>query len=280
MNDNTTDGGDNSLMTNEHVIELFALMKENGKDISGLTALINHVSGMENFAKQAENQIADMKSQLETMKEVQDHPIKTALQNTIKTLETKVAEIKTQIAELKTNIVNGCKNAVSEFKEHGVAALDKIASFFKIKNGLQAIKLNTAVSADNCDKAAAKIESFSNEFHKSARGFKNMARIMVGKKPIDAVKEAGKLSKAVSAPYKAEKACLLGIQKQVDKMITTLENLEQKTEVSRNRKAEKSKKPSLLAALESNEKKSKEQFAQKSEPGKETPKKTKNEAEV
>ena len=39
-------------------------------------------------------------------------------------------------------------------------------------------------------------------------------------------------------------------------------------------------KPSLLAALEANEKKSKEQFSQKSEPGKDTPIKNKNESEV
>jgi hypothetical protein len=39
------------LMDNEHVRELFGILQENGKDTSGLTAIINHVSGMEDFVK-------------------------------------------------------------------------------------------------------------------------------------------------------------------------------------------------------------------------------------
>ena len=206
-----------SLMDNKHVQGLFQILQENGKDASGLTALINHVSGMEDFVKQAENKIAEMKSQLDSMKEMQNHPIKNVLQKAIAALEAKVTEIKQNIAELKTNIVEGCRNAVAAFKEKGAAVLDKLASFFKVKSCLQAIKNSTVKSAENCDKAVNKIQIFSKEYHEAGKHLKNMARVMVGKKPVDAVKESGKLAKVVSAPYKAEKACLVGIRKQVDK---------------------------------------------------------------
>ena len=245
----TADNG-GSLMENEHVKELFGILQENGKDTSGLAALINHVAGMEDFCVQAENKIASMKTQLDEMKEVQDHPIKTALQKAIVSLETKVAEIKAQIVELKTNIVEGCKNAVAAFKEKGAAALDKLASFFGIKSGLQAIKNSTVKAADGCDKACAKIETFSKQYHTAGRALKNMARMVVGKEPIDAVKESGKLAKAVSAPYRAEKACLLGIRKQCDKMIAALNNLEKSAEASRGEQGAKSKKPTMLERLE------------------------------
>jgi uncharacterized coiled-coil protein SlyX len=166
MSENTSSGGKENLIENEHVKELFSILRENGKDASGLAALISHVSGMEEFVKQAENKIADMKSQLDGMKEIQDHPVKNTLKKAIAALETKVAEIKAQIAELKTNIVEGCKNAAKAFKEKGAAVLDKLASFFKVKSGLQAIKNNAVRNANDCDKTLANIETFSKEYHK------------------------------------------------------------------------------------------------------------------
>ena len=260
---------------------MLSILQENGKDTSGLTALINLCIGMEKFAKQAENKIADMESQLENMKEAQDHPIRAALQNTIKELKIKVAELRENIAELKSNIIEGCKNGIAAFKERGAAALDKLASLFKIKSGVEAIKNNAEIIADNCDKSCAKIEEFSKNYHTAGRALKNMARMIVGRKPIDAVKESGKLAKAVSAPYKAEKAIQNSICKQCDKIIAALNNLEKTAEVSRDkRSAAKSEKPSLLATLEANEQKSKQQFAQKSEPGRDSPIKNKHEAEV
>jgi hypothetical protein len=241
MNENTTTSGGGtlavSLMENEHVKELLGILKDNSRDASGLTALINHVGEMENFVKLAESRIADMKAQLDTMKEVQDHPIKSMLQSTIKALEAKVAEIKVHIAELKTNIVEGCKNAVAAFKEKGAAILDKLASFFNIKGELQTMSkgINAAIKLD--DKAMAKIEAFSKEYHTTGRHLKNMGRVLIGKQPIDAVKESGKLAKVVSAPYKAHKAIELKILAVVNRMIGRLERFEEKTAAKREERA-------------------------------------------
>jgi cytochrome c556 len=200
-----------------------------------------------------------MKIALDTMKEMQDHPIKAKLQKAIAALETKVAEIKERIAELKTNIVEGCKNCVQAFKEKGAAVLDKLASFFHIKSGLQAIKNNTVQVADNCDKAIANIETFSKQYHTAGRAFKNMARMAVGKKPIDAVKESGKLAKVICVPYKAEKAIQVGIRKQVNKIIAALDKLEQSAEAKRSEKAvDKPKKPTLMERLDARKKEIKE----------------------
>ena len=257
MNENINTTGNGSLINNEHVKELFGILNENKKDTTGLAALINHIKDMEDFVKNAEHKIADMKNQLDTMKEVQNHPIKTALQNTIKALETKITEIKAHLSELKTNIVEGCKNAVNAFKEKGAAVLDKLASFFKIKNGLQAIKNNAVKSIDNCDKSTAKIEAFAKEYHTAGRHIKNMARVITGKKPIDTVKESGKLAKVVIMPYKAHKAALNGLKKIVDKAIIKLEQFEQKTEAKCEEKAA-AKKPTLMERLESKKKEIKE----------------------
>ena len=259
MSNTTTNGSAGAatapLAENEHVKELLGILKENGKDTAGLTALLTHVDEMENFVMMAESRIADMKSQLDTIKEVQDHPIKNALQKTIKTLETKVAEIKEQIVQLRLDIAGGCIAAINAFQEKGATALDRLASFFNIKGSLQSITKNIDDNIKLDDKAVVKIEVFSKEYHTTGRHLKNMGRVLTGKPPIDAVKEAGILAKVVCAPYKADRAILLKMKNVVAKMVVRLEQLEQKTAAKREERAAAQaanppeKKPSLAAKL-------------------------------
>jgi Asp-tRNA(Asn)/Glu-tRNA(Gln) amidotransferase A subunit family amidase len=243
------DENNTPLSENRYVQELFAILQNNDRDTTGLSALLGHVSEMENFVKRAENKIADMKSQLAEMKEVQNHPVKTALQNAIKTLEHKVAEVKERLNELKHNIADGCKAAVRAFKEKGISALDKLASFFYIKSGLQDWnkRIDSAIKTD--DKAVAKIESFASEYHSAGRALKNMGRVFMGKEPIDAKKEAGKLSKALAAPYKTQKSALLGLKKAISKAIDKLDALETTAADSRANRVREPKEPSLLQEL-------------------------------
>jgi|GEM_PF-186104 len=246
MNKNTT-----PIAENMYVKELFSVLSDNNRDTSGLSALIGHVTDMEDFVKRAEDTISVMKSQLSELKEVQDHPVKAALQNAVKTLETKVAEVKANLTELKNGIAEGCKNAVAAFKEKGISALDKLASFFHVKDNLEGWKKNNqlVIQADN--KAIAQINAFATEYHSAGRAIKNMARVAIGKAPIDAKKEAGKLAKALSAPYRAQTAALKGLQKSLDKAMDKLDGLEAKAAANReNHNIEK--RPSILGALAAN----------------------------
>jgi predicted translin family RNA/ssDNA-binding protein len=170
------------LAENQYVKELFSILQENGRDSSGLAALLGHVSEMESFVKRAEDKIADMKSQLAEMKEVQNHPVKTALQNAIKTLEQKVAEVKERIVELKYNIVEGCKSAVEAFKEKGAAVLNNLAKFFHVKGALKAIDRSADASVKQCDKAIANINGFAENYHAAGRAVKNMGLILQEKR--------------------------------------------------------------------------------------------------
>lgn len=239
----------NTLADNEYVKELFAIMQKNGKDTAGLATLLNHVSEIENFMIRAEDKITDMKLQLAEIKEIQNRPIKATLQNTIKTLEVKVAEGRERLAELKANIIEGCKNAVAAFKEKGAAVLNNLAAFFDIKNHLQDWKKNIDVAIKADDKAIAKIKAFSIEYHSAGRAIKNMARVAIGKEPLDIKKESGKLAKALAAPYKAHKSALISLGKSMNKAIAKLEQLESMTAVKQSERTI-DKKPSLLGRLE------------------------------
>lgn len=240
-----------ALADNEYVKELFGILHDNGRDTAGLAAILGHVQGMEDFVKQAEDKMADMKLQLETMKEIQSHPVKTALKNAIKALEGTVAQVKAQISDLKADIIEGCKNAVFAFKENGIAALSNITSFFRINDGLKSIKNDLIASINRCDKAVAKIDAFASEYHSAGLAIKNMARVAIGKPPLDAKKEAGKLSRAVAAPYKAHKSVLMGLRKSIDKTISALGKLEQHENARQTVRAAQ-KKPSLMEKLDAN----------------------------
>jgi hypothetical protein len=244
----------NNLMNNEYVKETLKILQENGKDISGLAAIINQLKEMENFVSSAERQIYDMKTQLDEMREAQNHPIRTALQNTIKSLEKMVAEIKNKISEIKTNIVEGCKNVISAFKETGASILDKLASFFRVKSSLQAIKNNTIKITDNCDRALARIDTFSKEYHQTGLHLKNMVRVVTGKEPLYKAKESGKLAKAVGAPYRAQKSCMKSIRNQCNKMIAALDKLEQAVNAKNAERISVAKKPTLMERLEAKKK--------------------------
>ncbi|GHV47168.1 hypothetical protein FACS189499_04220 [Clostridia bacterium] len=244
------------LAENPYVQELFTIMRENGKDTKGLAALIGHVSEMEGFVKRAEDKISDMKSQLSEMKEVQNHPVKTSLQNTIKLLEMKVATLKIQLAKLKQNIIEGCKKAVTAFKDKGITALNSLARFFHIRDGLSDWKkdIDFAIQAD-C-KAIAKIEAFSSEYHSAGRALKNMVRIAVGKEPLDAKKEAGKLAKTIAAPYMAQKSVLTGLKKSINKAISVIDKMEQTESVKQAERVAGKKKPRLMKRIEANKERS------------------------
>jgi hypothetical protein len=70
-----------------------------------------------------------------------------------------------------------------------------------------------------------------NELRK--RHLKNLPRILIGKEPIDTAKGPGMLAKSIAAPYKAEKAIMLGISRLADAMGKRLEQLE--TTAAKNR---------------------------------------------
>jgi hypothetical protein len=224
------------LMENQYVQALFTILHDNGKDTKGLSALIGHVGEMESFVTRAEQQIAAMKSQLAEMKEVQNHPIKTALTNAIKALETKVAEVKERIGELKTAIIDGCRSAVDAFKEKGAAALNNIAKFFRIKGVLKAVEKGADSDIATCDRAVANINKFAENYHEAGRGIKNMGLIIVGREPVDQKKENGRLAAAMALPYKAEKAAMNGIKKAVVAIEKGLAQLDASVEAQRARR--------------------------------------------
>ena len=249
-----------SLADSPPIQELMGILKENNKDTAGLTALLSYVKQMEDFVKSAEGRITDMQSQLTDMKEIQKHPIKTALTNTTESLDAGVAGIRAQLNRIKESIVEACKNAITTFKKVGITALDKLASFFNIKQGLEAIQKSTESGMNRCDKAVARVETFSKEYHATGKHLKNLLRMIVGKDPIDTEKGMGKPAKHLCATYKAEKNCLGRISDMAEKAIVGLNELGKNANEIRQER----KKPAIDEHIASFEKKAEKINAEKS----------------
>lgn len=228
------------IMENEHIKELLAILKENNTpSTKDFLSVLAQVGAMEKQLDAAVNDIAAMRRELAEAQN-QNHPVKTAMQKTVITMQGQVLDLRDKLAELKRNVIDGCKNAVAAFKENGIAALDNIARFFKIKPILENMRNNLTENIRFDNKAIAKIEAISAEYHEAGRHVKNMGRAMFGKEAIQESKPSGKLAKAMAAPFRAERSHFVAMKKSVEKAIGTIVRLEERAE----------KKPSIKEAIQ------------------------------
>ena len=215
---------------NEYVKELLSLLKENqspaGKE---LLEAISHVSEMEKQLASAVDELKAMRQELQGLQE-QNHPLKAALQKSVRALEANVAVLRERLAELKGAVIDGCKNTLATVKERGISTLDNAARFFHIKPGLAALRntINEGIKTD--EQTISRIEAVSTEYHEAGRHLKNIGRALMGKEAVQEAKAPGKLAKTVQAPYRAERACFLAARNSLDKAVASLERLERAAE--------------------------------------------------
>lgn len=243
------------LMDNEHVKALFGILQDNRQNADDLLAVMQHMALMEQQLNAAVGELAAMRREVNDM----HHPVKTAVQKAIHSLSGKIDDAKEKLATLRESVVEGCKNAVAAFKEKGTAALDGLASFFHIRQGLESIDKAMDRSIRLDQQSIDKIAAVSAEYHEIGKHVKNLGRAIRGKEIVEDAKPMGNIAKAAQAPAKLDKAMSSGIQKAARSALAGLERLEQKAERQREAKAaDGEKKPSVLGNLQA----MKEQAAQ------------------
>lgn len=228
------------IIENDHVKELLAILRENNSpSTNDFLAVLNQVGAMERQLDAAVKELAAMRQELKTAQE-QNHPVKTALQKAVIVMQEQVLDLRERLAELKQAVIDGCKNAVAAFKETGISALDNVTQFFKVRPILEAMRDTLAKNIQYDDKAIAKIEAISTEYHQAGRHLKNMGRAMLGMEAVQEAKQPGKLAAVISAPFRAERSHFASMKSHVEKSLNTLARLEEQA-------AEK--KPSIREAL-------------------------------
>lgn len=218
------------LTENEHVKELLAIMEQNRVDSNDLRKLLGYVGAMERQLDAAVGELTAMRRELNDMREEKDHPARTALRNTARSLEGTVNETRERLGAIKDSIIEGCQNTVAAFKEKGISALNHIAGFLGIKDTLQNMRESLNHSIGENEKAIEKIEAVSAEYHRAGSHVRNMGRAMLGRETAEDIKPAGKLAKLLEAPFRSELARLKKAGKNLDAAIGKLGNLERAAE--------------------------------------------------
>jgi len=201
----------NAPLTNHpQVQELQRILLESGRDTSALDTVLNQVRDMESFIRQTEASIIDMKAQLETMREIQNHPVKTALQNTVRALETQVVVLCEQLNELRQSIAHGCRDALDAVRDKGLSVLDNLASFFRINPALEAMQRGIQSMMSGCENSIERIVAFDKELQRANTHLDNAGRALVGRQIRETEPQAGGATAVLSAPYRV---CLLALAK-------------------------------------------------------------------
>lgn len=220
------------IMENEHVKELLAILRDNNSpSTQDFLAVLHQVSAMEKQLDAAVRELSAMRRELKEAQE-QNHPVKTALQKAVIAMQGQVLDLRDKLAALKQNVIDGCKNAVAAFKENGIAALDNVARFFKVSPLLENMRDSLEKYIRHDDKAIAKIEAISTEYHNAGRHVKNIGRAMLGKEAVQEAKAPGKLAAAISFPYRQERKTFFSMKKSVEAAIGNLARLEERAKPS------------------------------------------------
>lgn len=216
------------LKENQYVKELLAVLKENPSPSSKeFMEMVSHVSELENRLADAVEELKVMRQELQR---VQSRTLKAVLQRGCKTMESNISSMRQHLTELKAHIVKGCQNALTAIKEQGISALDGIGRFFHIEPMLNKIGkiADRSVQADT--KAIEKIHSLSSEYHEAGRHLKNIGRTFLGKEVLNDAKSPGKFAAVLTAPYKANKSCMLAVKQNVEKALENLSQLHERVQ--------------------------------------------------
>jgi len=160
----------------------------------------------------------------------QNHPAKATLQSAVKAVESNIAVLRERLDAIRQNVIDGCRNAVSAFKEKGIVALDDIARFFKIRPILESMRDNLTKTIQTEDKAIAAIETVSAEYHQAGRHVRNIFRAVTGKEAVQDVKAAGKLAQALRTPVQSIRSAHAAMKNTVEATIGKLTRLEKTAE--------------------------------------------------
>ena len=163
---------------NEQVKELLALLKDNNTPgYEEFAKLIEHVTGMEQRLSEATE---ELKAVRQEMQGLQNHSLKDALQKSCKAMETNISVMRHRLSELKGQIINGCRNILADFRERGAVALNGITQFLHVRPALESIQNAAEKSMQASNRAVARIDAFSTEYHEMGRHLKNMGRTIQG----------------------------------------------------------------------------------------------------
>ena len=130
-----------------------------------LMETVNHVQDMEHTVAKMEDQIKDMNRELSEVKKQNEHLVKKAdetvrdrLAERVAEAEKKVAYVKMKLSGFKEKIREKCRQVVSGVKAQGKRALNGMAGFLHLREGVERLKDVTEKMAGSLDALSESVE--------------------------------------------------------------------------------------------------------------------------
>lgn len=207
------------------VQELLKVMAaNNAPGQEDLLAVFQQIAGLEKQLNAAVEELAAMRRELAQARE---SPVKRTLQAIVGKLEKSVAVLREHLEGLKHSVVEGCKKALSSFRERGVSALAHTAQFFHVRPALETVERELGKAVAYNERALSVIDTASREYHEAGRHLKNILRAVRGQEPALEAKGPGLLARGLSAPFKQEYRLFSAMKARAGGAIGRLEHLEQ-----------------------------------------------------
>lgn len=214
------------LAGNRDVAELLSILREQSSpSLADFQKLLEQVGTMEQQLEAAVRELAAMRRDLAEME--RRHPAVNAMRKAVMAVQAQVLELREKLSALKQAITDGCKNAVTAFREKGAAALDTVTRFFRVRPMLEGVQMQADHAAQAAGRAVEWIEAASQKYHEAGRHLKNAGRALTGKEAIQKVKPPGKAAKTAAAPFRAVRTCFRSLEKSAASAASRLGRLEQ-----------------------------------------------------
>ena len=178
--------------------------------------------------------------------------VKKIMEGVATNLENKVDWARNMLAGLRERITDCARNAVENFKEAGVSALDKAVSAMGVKNVLESLQEHISGMISDTKQNIEKVENIGHELRSVGGHLKNVGRAVIGKEAlaVDGGQE-GRFQSVVLAPMRATQSLLTNMNNATLAAIGGVEHLEQTAESTRTARAERQteEKPSIRKTL-------------------------------
>ena len=196
------------LAGNRNVAELLSILREHSSpSLADFQELLDRVGTLEQQLEAAVRELTAMRHDLVEM-ERRRHPTANAMRKAVIVIQEQVTEL----------------------REKGIAALDSITRFFRVRLILEAVQAQAFHAAEAAGRAAGRMEAASMKYHEAGRRLKNAGRALSGKETVQEPKPPGMVSKAFAAPVRATRACFRSMERSAASAANRLGRLEQMAE--------------------------------------------------
>lgn len=246
------------LQGNEAIQQFMKLLEENNRrgqaaDLSQLMGYLDYMSRQYDAVFQ---ELREVRAQLA---QEQQPAVQRIMKGVVTTLQNRVNGAQKALICLGERIMHFAQNALENFKEAGVSALDSAVAAMDVKPRLESLQGHISSTISYTKQNIEAVERAGHELRSVGGHLVNAGRALTGKgTQTVAVGQEGRFQSAVLAPMRAAQRLLSGINNATLAAIGGVEHLEQTTVEIRGSRAEReahrpgrrlAKKPSIRQAL-------------------------------